>query len=109
MIRSSVIMITTHVKCRGGLYPRSNIERFPVPDEKVSWSSEYKEYKPHNHTSSSIHGQPWADPNIGKIPIMYYNYVRLNMLHTYTGKTLINYSYLFRRPWFQTTMEPCRW
>ncbi|KAJ8731301.1 hypothetical protein PYW07_004465 [Mythimna separata] len=65
MIRSSVIMITTHIKCRGGLYPRSNIERFPVPDDKVSWSSEYKEYQPHNHTASSIHGRPWADPDIG--------------------------------------------
>lgn len=66
MIRSGVNMITTHIKCRGGLYPRSNIERFPVPDDKVSWSSEYKEYQPPNHTASSIHGQPWADPNIGK-------------------------------------------
>lgn len=66
MIRSSVIMITTHIKCRGGLYPRSNVERFPVPDDKVSWSSEYKEYLPHDYTSSVIHGKPWADSNIGK-------------------------------------------
>lgn len=66
MIRSSVTMITVHFKCRGGLYPRSNVERFPVPDDKVSWSSEYKGYLPNNHTSSSIHGKPWADPNIGE-------------------------------------------
>ena len=66
MIRSSVIMITTHIKCRGGLYPRSNIERFPVPDDKISWSSDYKEYIPQNYTAPGIHGKPWADPNIGK-------------------------------------------
>uniref|UniRef100_A0A2A4IXN3 Nudix hydrolase domain-containing protein n=2 Tax=Heliothis virescens TaxID=7102 RepID=A0A2A4IXN3_HELVI len=66
MFRSSITMITTHFKCRGGFYPRSNIERFPVPDEKVAWSTEYQDYKPHNYTAPSIHGQPWADPKIGE-------------------------------------------
>lgn len=66
MIRSSLATMTLHFKCRGGVYPRSNIERYAVPDDKVSWCSEYKEYKPLNHTASSIRGQPWADPNIGK-------------------------------------------
>ncbi|XP_021185470.3 ADP-ribose pyrophosphatase, mitochondrial [Helicoverpa armigera] len=66
MIRSSITMITTHFKCRGGFYPRSNIERFPVPDEKVGWSTECKDYQPHNYTAASIHGQPWADPKIGE-------------------------------------------
>lgn len=66
MARPALTMIATHIKCRGGLYPRSNVERFPVPDEKVSWSVEYKNYKPANHTAPSIHGKPWADPEIGK-------------------------------------------
>ncbi|XP_026734746.1 ADP-ribose pyrophosphatase, mitochondrial [Trichoplusia ni] len=58
--------MTLHFKCRGGLYPRSNIERYGVPDDKVSWSSEYEDYKPPNHTASSVHGKPWADSNIGE-------------------------------------------
>lgn len=66
MIRTTLAMITTHFKCRGGTYPRSSIERFPVPDDKVSWLVEYNEYKPASHTSPAIHGKPWADPEIGK-------------------------------------------
>lgn len=57
-------MISNHFKCRGGVYPRSTIARFPVPDDKVSWSTEFKEYKPVNYTSSVINGKPWADPDI---------------------------------------------
>ncbi|KOB64156.1 ADP-ribose pyrophosphatase, mitochondrial [Operophtera brumata] len=66
MIRPALAMISMHIKCRGGLYPRSNVERFPVPDEKVGWSVEYKNYKPVNHSAPSLHGQPWADPEIGQ-------------------------------------------
>lgn len=66
MVRPALAMIATHIKCRGGLYPRSNVERFLVPDEKVSWSVDYKNYKPANHTAATIHGKPWADPEIGK-------------------------------------------
>ncbi|XP_073955875.1 ADP-ribose pyrophosphatase, mitochondrial-like [Choristoneura fumiferana] len=58
-------MVLTHFKCRNGMYPRSAIERFMVPDDKINWSVEYKEYKPPNHTANSIHGKPWADPEIG--------------------------------------------
>ncbi|XP_068633753.1 ADP-ribose pyrophosphatase, mitochondrial [Battus philenor] len=57
-------MICRHVKARCGIYPRSTIQRFPVPDEKVSWAVEYKEYNPVNYTSTSVHGKPWADPDI---------------------------------------------
>lgn len=53
-----------HFKCRSRLYPRSSVERFPVPDDKVSWSTEFKEYKPPTYTSPSIQGQVWADPEI---------------------------------------------
>lgn len=66
MVRPALAMIATHIKCRGGLYPRSNVERFPVPDEKVNWSTEYMNYKPANHTAATIHGKPWADLEIGK-------------------------------------------
>lgn len=64
MNRLILTMTYNHMKCRGGLYPRSNIERFPVPDEKVSWSVEFPEYKPLQYTAASINGKPWADPDI---------------------------------------------
>ncbi|CAG5045984.1 unnamed protein product [Parnassius apollo] len=57
-------MILQHVKARYGIYPRSTIQRFSVPDDKVSWNVEYKEYNPPNYTSASIYGKPWADPDI---------------------------------------------
>lgn len=67
MVRPILTMlISIHYKCRGGLYPRSNIERFIVPDEKVSWSSEFLEYKPVHYTSPHINGKPYADPDIGE-------------------------------------------
>lgn len=81
MIRSSLAMlISTHFKCRGGKYPRSNIERFPVPDDKVSWSTVFNEYKPVNYTASHIFGKPWADPEIGK-SVKETN--KFNLLETY--------------------------
>lgn len=50
-----------HKKCRNNLYPRTNIQRFPVPDDKVPWTEEYPEYSPVNYTSEAINGKPWAD------------------------------------------------
>ncbi|CAG9786785.1 unnamed protein product [Diatraea saccharalis] len=65
MLKQSFAMVSTHFKCRGGVYPRSTIERFPVPNDKVGWSTEYNEYKPVDYTSPNINGKPWADPDIG--------------------------------------------
>lgn len=66
MPKINFAMISTHFKCRGGTYPRSTVDRFPVPDDKVNWTTEYAEYKPANFTSPSLNGKPWADPEIGK-------------------------------------------
>ncbi|CAO1428906.1 unnamed protein product [Diamesa tonsa] len=52
-----------HICCRNSLYPRSNVQRFPVPDEYVSWSVEYKNYKPVFYESQSLTGTEWADPH----------------------------------------------
>ncbi|XP_050350488.1 ADP-ribose pyrophosphatase, mitochondrial isoform X2 [Nymphalis io] len=65
MLRN-VLAMPLHFKCRSSLYPRSTVQRFPVPDDKVSWNAEFIEYKPPNYTSPSIHGQKWADPEIGE-------------------------------------------
>ena len=50
-----------HLKCRNCVYPRSNVERQNVPDDKVPWSVPYPEYSPPNHTDKSIIGKDWAD------------------------------------------------
>ncbi|XP_029650951.1 ADP-ribose pyrophosphatase, mitochondrial isoform X2 [Octopus sinensis] len=62
------ISIKMHTNCRGGLYPRTkDIYRFDVPDDKVSWDVEYKEYQPVDYTAESVLQQPpWADPDIRK-------------------------------------------
>lgn len=65
MIRSLAMLISPHIKCRGGAYPRSSILRFPVPDDKINWTVEYPEYEPPFYTAASIHGQPWADLKTG--------------------------------------------
>lgn len=50
-----------HICCRNSLYPRSNVQRFPVPDEYVSWSVEYKNYLPIFYESQCLTGKEWAD------------------------------------------------
>ncbi|PSN41282.1 ADP-ribose pyrophosphatase [Blattella germanica] len=53
-----------HRKCRGGMYPRSNVERTEVPDEKLPWKVQWDNYQPATYTAAHIIGQPWADPDI---------------------------------------------
>uniref|UniRef100_A0A4W3H5R4 Transient receptor potential cation channel, subfamily M, member 2 n=1 Tax=Callorhinchus milii TaxID=7868 RepID=A0A4W3H5R4_CALMI len=43
-----------HVDARSFFYPDSNIERFPVPDEKVPWEVEFSEYNPPNYTCENV-------------------------------------------------------
>jgi ADP-ribose pyrophosphatase len=59
---SSIACSICHIKCRNSLYPRTSIQRFPVPDEKVSWSVAFPEYAPVKYTADSVLKQPsWAD------------------------------------------------
>lgn len=53
-----------HQKCRQGFYPSSNVKRFAVPEEKVSWAVEYPEYKPVEYNAAALLDKPWADPDI---------------------------------------------
>jgi ADP-ribose pyrophosphatase len=57
-----------HMKCRNQKYPRSEIMRFTVPDDKLDWSVSWQSYNPLTHTSDSVIGKPWADPDRDKIP-----------------------------------------
>ena len=55
--RKYVIMATTckrenHTKCRGRY--AGDVERFPVPDDKVGWSIDWPEYKPVDYTSPRV-------------------------------------------------------
>ncbi|XP_013145242.1 PREDICTED: ADP-ribose pyrophosphatase, mitochondrial isoform X3 [Papilio polytes] len=59
-----IVMILQHVKARCPVYPRTQIKKFTVPDDKVLWTVEYKEYKPRFYTAPSVYGKPWADPDI---------------------------------------------
>ncbi|XP_032517622.2 ADP-ribose pyrophosphatase, mitochondrial [Danaus plexippus] len=64
VIKTTSPTMSVHIKCRSRFYPRSSIERFIVPDKKVPWSVEFKEYCPKTYNAPSIHGKPWADPDI---------------------------------------------
>ena len=59
----------THVKCRGGLYPRTNdVKRGEVPDDKVRWETPFKEYQPCIYTAPNLLKEPrpvWADADWG--------------------------------------------
>ncbi|KAM9033166.1 ADP-ribose pyrophosphatase, mitochondrial-like isoform X1 [Sarcophilus harrisii] len=56
-----------HRRARASPYPRSTVERSHVPDDKVSWLVEWRDYKPVEYTAPSILAGPsWADPQIGE-------------------------------------------
>ncbi|XP_034171459.1 ADP-ribose pyrophosphatase, mitochondrial [Osmia lignaria lignaria] len=62
----TVFVEMIHNKCRQGFYRSTTIKRFEVPENKVSWSVEYPEYKPVEYTAPSVKGKPWADPEISE-------------------------------------------
>lgn len=55
-----------HRNCRNGMYARSQIQRFTVPDNLVAWTEAFSDYKPVHYESPSLVGKPWADPALGK-------------------------------------------
>ncbi|XP_072273337.1 ADP-ribose pyrophosphatase, mitochondrial isoform X2 [Pyxicephalus adspersus] len=61
--RSRQPVMAGHVKALTSPYPGSQVERWPVPPEKVSWSADWPEYQPVEYTAPSVLAQPvWADP-----------------------------------------------
>ncbi|XP_060580659.1 transient receptor potential cation channel subfamily M member-like 2 isoform X2 [Ruditapes philippinarum] len=57
--------INCHFRSRTSPYPGSLISRFPVPDDKVSWETEYLEYSPSAYTAQELELRPeWADIDI---------------------------------------------
>ncbi|ALC44687.1 CG4098 [Drosophila busckii] len=73
--------IFRHIICRNSVYPRSNVQRFPVPDEFVFWAENYAEYAPPFYTAPHIGGQSWADtplPSDGAPPQWNHNDGQVN-------------------------------
>ncbi|KAL4228804.1 Transient receptor putative cation channel subfamily M member 2 [Mactra antiquata] len=57
--------IELHFRARTTPYLSSNVERFPVPDDKVDWNAEYTGYSPPFYTAPSVLSKPaWADPDL---------------------------------------------
>ena len=54
-----------HFKARCPTYPRySEVVKYPVPDEKLTWDVMYPEYAPPDFTAPSVaKGPVWADPD----------------------------------------------
>ena len=49
-----------NVKCRGRY--AGGVDRFPVPDDKVSWSVDWPDYRPVDYTAPVVEKMPvWAD------------------------------------------------
>ncbi|EDV21714.1 uncharacterized protein TRIADDRAFT_30196 [Trichoplax adhaerens] len=68
-----------HRKARQSIYPKSDIQRFPVPDDKVDWAVEWLEYSPIDFTSSSVLAMPpWADVEIR--PTNSENFLKFNSI-----------------------------
>ncbi|RTG85914.1 uncharacterized protein DC041_0000242 [Schistosoma bovis] len=73
---ASVTVANLHVKCRNSPYPRtSDIQRYPVPDDKVSWNLSWPEYHPVAYTAPGISKKPWADPD-NQLSIIFGNIFR---------------------------------
>ena len=53
-----------NLKSRTQNYPKSNITRFNVPDDKVSWSVKWPEYRPVEYTSKKVLFNSNADNNL---------------------------------------------
>ena len=52
-----------HIKARQLDY-QGGMQRFPVPDDKVSWSVDWPEYHPVDYTAPVVlKGPVWADPD----------------------------------------------
>ncbi|KAM8962048.1 ADP-ribose pyrophosphatase, mitochondrial [Pelodytes ibericus] len=63
---SSPPSMASHIKALTSPYPGSQVKRWPVPPEKVSWSMAWPEYQPVEYTAPSVLAQPpWADPPLG--------------------------------------------
>lgn len=64
--RAAIGMMKHHKKARNDIYPRTDcVQRFQVPDDKVSWCEPYPNYEPVDYTAPSVLSGPvWADVDV---------------------------------------------
>ncbi|XP_072174396.1 transient receptor potential cation channel subfamily M member-like 2 [Diadema setosum] len=61
--------IMIHQKSRASPYPGTAIRRFPVPDDKVPWETDFPRYQPVEYTHKYVLAEPhWADVDLMKHP-----------------------------------------
>uniref|UniRef100_A0A803J889 ADP-ribose pyrophosphatase, mitochondrial n=1 Tax=Xenopus tropicalis TaxID=8364 RepID=A0A803J889_XENTR len=59
-------MAAAHAKALTSPYPGSQVQRRPVPPEKISWAADWPEYDPVDYTAPYVlTNPPWADPLLG--------------------------------------------
>jgi len=56
-----------HTECRTSPYVNTQQTRFPVPDEKVEWNTEFADYKPPFFTDPKVVGNPLTDASLEKM------------------------------------------
>ncbi|XP_057661670.1 ADP-ribose pyrophosphatase, mitochondrial isoform X2 [Diorhabda carinulata] len=61
---SMLLKRMVHTKCRGVLYPFSDVKRLQIKDEQVHWSVCVSDYDPPEYNSKALVNKPWADPPI---------------------------------------------
>ncbi|XP_018095500.1 nudix-type motif 9 isoform X2 [Xenopus laevis] len=58
--------MAAHVKALTSPYPGSQVQRTPVPPEKICWQVDWPEYDPVDYTAPYVlTNPPWADPPLG--------------------------------------------
>ncbi|KAG8431211.1 hypothetical protein GDO86_019237 [Hymenochirus boettgeri] len=63
---SPPVSMAAHIKALTSPYPGSQVKRYPVPPEKVTWAVDWPEYDPVDYTAPLVLSKPvWADPHIG--------------------------------------------
>jgi len=62
-----------HTKCRNALYPGSSIQRFLIPDDRVSWDAAFPDYSPLHYTADVVASKPaWADADFEYVSFVLY-------------------------------------
>ena len=60
-------ILGVHLHLFSQTYPRSDVKRTAVPDDRVPWSVAWEDYSPVDHTSQSVLDMPvWADKDFRK-------------------------------------------
>ncbi|XP_066299867.1 transient receptor potential cation channel subfamily M member-like 2 isoform X2 [Branchiostoma lanceolatum] len=72
-----------HQKARTSPYPMCDVNRFPVPDDKVPWEVPFSSYSPVDYTADCVlAGPPWADVDLMSMSLEERPFLMFNQLDT---------------------------